>query len=201
MSCGYVLMVLCGCVLANQLLRWPDKLHATLIQNRSGDMGVVELYYDFVRGFNLNVISALSSRGDPLFDLELQNGSTYYFRPSDASACKRIDMGVGILRPDWLEGADYLGEEKLVLDTKTLVAEKWSQGERPDGKPGVFITYWNDKETQTPIKWTFFDNAEFFVIRWEPGVGPEDDSIYSIPQACWETQPTHPGQGQTCAKT
>ena len=36
-----------------------------------------------------------------------RNGSTYYYTPG--GSCKVIDMGVGLLPPDWLKGADYKG--------------------------------------------------------------------------------------------
>ncbi|CAM9610340.1 unnamed protein product [Choristocarpus tenellus] len=92
---------------------WPEKFHALLTQNTSGDLAVVDLWYDFPGGRNLNIIQRQGSELDgPLWDNERQNGSTYYYTPATGD-CNVIDMGVGVLRPEWLSEATYLGEEDI----------------------------------------------------------------------------------------
>ncbi|CAN0137063.1 unnamed protein product, partial [Ectocarpus sp. 8 AP-2014] len=94
---------------------WPGRFHAMMSQVRNGDYGVVDLWYDYAAGRNLNIIQTQSGEEDgPLFDNERANGTTYYYHPAKAKSkyCNVIDFGVGIIRPDWLEGATYLGEEE-----------------------------------------------------------------------------------------
>ncbi|CAN0301236.1 unnamed protein product, partial [Discosporangium mesarthrocarpum] len=130
---------------------WPEKFHALLIQNRTGNLAVVDLWYDFPGGRNLNIIQSQGGEEDgPLWDNERQNGSTYYYTPATRE-CNVIDMEVGLLRPDWLSGATYLGEERVGMYS----CHKWEDGD--------FITYWNDKYTGRPVRWTFFDGADFHV--------------------------------------
>ncbi|CAN0031382.1 unnamed protein product, partial [Ectocarpus sp. 8 AP-2014] len=100
-------------------------------QVRNGDYGVVDLWYDYAAGRNLNIIQTQSGEEDgPLFDNERANGTTYYYHPAKAKSkyCNVIDFGVGIIRPDWLEGATYLGEEECGI----YQCHKWEQGEIPE---------------------------------------------------------------------
>ena len=72
-----------------------------MVQNRNGSLALTTLCYDYTRGHNLNVI--VSQDGSVLFDNEMTDGLTYYYGP-DGENCKVIDMGVGLLRPDFLHG-------------------------------------------------------------------------------------------------
>jgi hypothetical protein len=49
--------------------------------------------------------------------------------------CKPISMPVGILRPEWLAGSTYLGEETI----DSFRCYKWTKAD--------FIDYWADKVT------------------------------------------------------
>eukprot|EP00904_Undaria_pinnatifida_P002855 jgi/Undpi1/12570/HiC_scaffold_6.g02239.m1 len=87
--------------------------------------------YDYVTGHNLNVIQTQSGEEDgPLYDNEQANGTGYYYLPAKPKAkyCNVIDFGVGIIKPDWLVGAAYLGEEKSGI----YDCYKWEQGEIPE---------------------------------------------------------------------
>jgi hypothetical protein len=89
---------------------WPDQFHATLLQNRSNDLALVSLFYDYKNGRNYNLITPQLMPQSTLFDLEYSNGTTFYYFPNKSNkTCTSIAMGVGLLRPDWLNGSKYLG--------------------------------------------------------------------------------------------
>jgi hypothetical protein len=71
------------------------------------------------------------------------------------------DMHVGILRPDWLEGSTYLGQEQV----DGQLTYKWSKDSSVH-KP--FITYWASVETSDPVRWIFFDNGTFDMVSSRP---------------------------------
>eukprot|EP01061_Rhynchopus_euleeides_P011146 TRINITY_DN20700_c0_g1_i1.p1 TRINITY_DN20700_c0_g1~~TRINITY_DN20700_c0_g1_i1.p1 ORF type:complete len:202 (+),score=39.96 TRINITY_DN20700_c0_g1_i1:51-608(+) len=142
---------------------WPEQFHATLLQNRGGSLAKVELYYDWVNQRNYNLISPqLNATGD-LWDLEYGNGTTLYYYPNQAR-CSAIDMGVGILRPDWLNGSVYAGE--AVRDN--IPCHVFEQADLGNGS--YFATYYSSQATGQPVGWTFFDKAEFEVLSYTPGV-------------------------------
>jgi hypothetical protein len=151
-----------------------------MTQNRSGELANVDLYYDWVEARNLNIITPLS--GSPLFDNERGNGSTYYYHKHNTSSCNVIEMGVGILRPDWLQGADFLGQEEVRTVHGMVLAQVFAKdgaGHNP------FITYYHNPLTDSPVRWVFFDNASFDVLEWEKGGKPKDESVWTIPDFCF----------------
>lgn len=192
---------------------WPGRFHAMMWQSRGGDLAVVDLWYDYTQGRNLNIIQTQSGEEDgPLFDNERANGSTYYYLPAKGKSkyCNIMEFNVGILRPDWLKGATFLGEEKYGI----YDCYKWEQGDIPEANlrclglgrssarevlaqreavtkqekggydEGRFITYWSEKKTGRPVRWEFFDGSVFEVIRFDEGVTMEDD-MFQIPAYCF----------------
>lgn len=210
---------------------WPGRFHATIFQKRGDDLGIADLWYDFAAGRNLNIIQTQSAEEKgPLFDNEQANGTGYYYLPAKGKAkyCNVIDFGVGILKPNWLAGATYLGEETVGIYN----CYKWEQGDIPrahartlglradedvapnvanaggsnrvvtrtnikehdeswpsppktrGGSEGRFITYWSEKGSERPVKWVFFDGAEFEVIRFDSGATMYDD-LFQIPGYCF----------------
>eukprot|EP00903_Cladosiphon_okamuranus_P014559 g13504.t2 len=276
---------------------WPGRFHAMMSHVIKQNYGVVDLWYDYAAGRNLNVIQTQGGEEDgPLFDNERANGTTYYYYPAKAKAkyCNPVDFGVGIIKPDWLKGATYLGEEECgiyqchkweqgeipeaharflglrddgveaftAVKKKRQEAEassrqakeralchKWEQGEIPEaharflglrddgveaftavkkkrqeaeassrqakeralyaagglspslrggdeaeegegegegeGHGDRFITYWTEKGTGRPVKWVFFNDAYFQVIRFDEGATMPDD-MFQIPSYCFE---------------
>lgn len=65
-------------------------------------------FYDYPRGANLIHISPDSNNSDVLWDLELDSHQSYYFTPT-RKTCFPMQFPVGILRPDWLANATFLG--------------------------------------------------------------------------------------------
>ena len=69
--------------------------------------------------------------------------------------CRLVKFPVGILTPDWLANATYLGAE--TVDAKPC--HVWTKA---DG----FIKYWADQESGDPVRWIFFDGMQ---VRAYPG--------------------------------
>lgn len=82
-------------------------------------------------------------------------------------------MPVGILTPDWLQNAQYLGKEKVA----SIDCYKWTKSE--------FITYWESIETRKPIRWIFlWDGAQFDIIDFRENVTVSDE-LWQVPQYCF----------------
>ena len=63
--------------------------------------------------------------------------------------CRLVKFPVGILAPDWLANATYLG-------TETVDASACHVWTKADG----FIKYWADQESGNPVRWIFFDGMQ-----------------------------------------
>ena len=70
-----------------------------------------------------------------------------------------IDFPVGILRPDWLKGATFKGQE----DVDGFQCNRWEKAD--------FITYWAGTKSGLPVKWEFHVGSVgvFHVMRFLPG--------------------------------
>lgn len=159
--------------------RWPDQFHAVVFTNLTNvssastgpPLRLTDLYYDWPRRRNLNLIRYQLS-GDPLYDVEWDNGTTFYF---DSGTCRTEQFPVGVLRPDWLADGVYLGRES----TGGIDCHLW-------GKEG-FIVYYEDVLTRRPVRWNFLDvtGIQQFIMSFEVGVVLEDDSQWQAPAHCF----------------
>lgn len=70
------------------------------------------------------------------------------------ACCRLVKFPVGILTPDWLANATYLGTE--TVDAKPC--HVWT-------KAGGFIKYWADQDSGDPVRWIFFDGMQ---VRTSP---------------------------------
>ena len=68
-------ILLCSCSILADLAGhplpepWPETFHAVTVQNRSGSLAIVDLYYEYAKGRNANLIYSQLS-GSTLFDVE-----------------------------------------------------------------------------------------------------------------------------------
>lgn len=195
---------------------WPELFSAILFQNRSGALAITELYYDHRRGLNLNVIrpqlggsspandSAAMGGGGAVFDLELDTGDSYIWRTAAAPgahaaagagarvlSCKRLHFDVGILRPNWLEGARHLGVSSVDGGFLSDVYEK-----------ADFIRYYSEVEgsgddgeaappqyRRRPVRWNFLETgAEFNVLEFAAGrdARPVPKGAWRPPKECFQ---------------
>ena len=69
------------------------------------------------------------------------NNKTSYYFDRELGTCKQMDFEVGILTPDWLANATYLGTETV----DTHEAHVWTKSEG-------FIKYWADTQSGLPVR-------------------------------------------------
>lgn len=164
---------------------WPRSMVVTQKRVPDSDSRVgpatTITYYDYERGGNLILVIPDSNderkKKGVLWDLELNSGHSYYFYPSEKS-CKAVDMPVGILRPEWLEGATPLGpswstwrrskndesKSKTSLKEGTISSSDrlvcgWTKAD--------FIDYYEDASTGEPDSWYFHNmKATFRVLNY-----------------------------------
>eukprot|EP00931_Biecheleriopsis_adriatica_P079576 TRINITY_DN52981_c0_g1_i1.p1 TRINITY_DN52981_c0_g1~~TRINITY_DN52981_c0_g1_i1.p1 ORF type:complete len:228 (+),score=45.83 TRINITY_DN52981_c0_g1_i1:75-758(+) len=161
---------------------WPPVFHAVMRKNRSGQISHTDLFYDWPAGGNLHIDK--TSGMPPFFDNERQNGSTYYYTPG--GTCKVIEMGVGLLPPDWLKGGTYRGQASVRSPVSQAVRDchVWEKGDAMGNFTGPFITYYEDIATHTPARWQFFDGMSFDIVDWMPGARATAEE-WQIPESCF----------------
>lgn len=151
---------------------WP--LRFALVQRRipddnSGNATTVT-YYDWERQANLIVITNDNDEGNPLWDLELGSGRSYYYYPTTGE-CTPMLFPVGILRPDWLANATFVGRETF-LGKDVLV---WTKAD--------FIDYRADAMTCDPVSWYFHSmQARYDTVYWAPNASVPSDAYFEPPR-------------------
>lgn len=127
---------------------WPEQFHALLMMNYSGNLSLIDLWYDWPNGRNFNIVrDQLSS--SLLYDLEWNNGTTFFYRLDPGlEHCRTAQLEVGILRRNWLDGATYLGQSRV----NGFLCNVW---EKVD-----FIWYYEDVATKRPVQWIFYTGGK-----------------------------------------
>lgn len=139
---------------------WPEQFHALLYMNMTSSqtLQITNLWYDWPRGRNVNIIQ--KQLGELLYDVEWNNGTSFYYTLGAAQGegegegegtCEIMYFEVGITRPDFLDGANYLG----TLFTDGFLCHVW---EKVD-----FIWYYEDVLTRRPVRWDFYDGMHPFI--------------------------------------
>ncbi|GJN24784.1 hypothetical protein PR202_gb12547 [Eleusine coracana subsp. coracana] len=150
---------------------WPEQFHAVMFTNLTesgGRLQLIDLYYDWPRGRNLNLIRDQLS-GDPTYDVEWTNGTSFIF---DSATCRTIRFPVGLLPPDWLAGATYLGRESV----DGFDCHLWTKVD--------FVWYYEEVATGRPVRWNFFNGMQQHVMSFEVG-GVLEDSEWQAPAHCF----------------
>ncbi|CAA6667822.1 unnamed protein product [Spirodela intermedia] len=80
-----------------------------------------------------------------LYDLEWDNGTSFYYTLGLGGTCRLATFPVGILRPDFLSDASYLGR----VSTDGFLCNLWQKLD--------FIWYYEDVATKRPIRWDFYN--------------------------------------------
>nr|XP_027095821.1 uncharacterized protein At4g14100-like isoform X1 [Coffea arabica] len=131
---------------------WPHQFHSILFVNFTGSLSLIDLWYDWPNGRNFNIIrDQLQDSDSILYDLEWNNGTSFFYtlpdhhHPSSTPpSCRSAQLDVGILRPNWLDGASYLGQRHV----DGFLCNVW---EKLD-----FIWYYEDVVTKRPVHWLFY---------------------------------------------
>lgn len=164
-------------------LPWPEQYHAVVITNlsasgRGGGLQLIDLYYDWPRGRDLNIVRGqLSLSGEPgwTWNVEWSNGTAFLF---DAVSCTTFQFAVGLLPPDWKTapsgGAAYLGRDRV----DGFDCHVWSNF--------LFDRYYEDVATGRPVSWTF-NGMQRHVLSFEAGAVMQDDSKWQAPASCFTT--------------
>ncbi|PIA40621.1 hypothetical protein AQUCO_02500375v1 [Aquilegia coerulea] len=121
---------------------WPHQFHSILVMNKSGILQLIDLWYDWPNGRNFNIIQ--DQLGKLLYDLEWNNGTSFFYTLDASKKCRSAQLSVGILRPNWLDGATYIGQQHV----DGFLCNVWEKAE--------FITYYEDIVTKRPVHWLFY---------------------------------------------
>ncbi|XP_068661304.1 uncharacterized protein At4g14100-like [Aristolochia californica] len=150
---------------------WPHQFHSILFMNYSGSLQLIDLWYDWPNGRNFNIIQ--DQLGQLLYDLEWNNATSFIYTLDERKKCRTAQLEVGILRPNWLDGARYLGQEYV----DGFLCNVW---EKVD-----FIWYYEDVVTKRPVHWVFYTGRSAHVMTFEVGAVLVDDKWQS-PVYCFE---------------
>ncbi|KAK9113301.1 hypothetical protein Syun_020098 [Stephania yunnanensis] len=151
---------------------WPHQFHSILFMNYSGALSLVDLWYDWPNGRNFNIVQDQLGGGDPLYDLEWNNGTSFFYTKKHKH-CRSAQLAVGILRPNWLDGANYLGQQHV----DGFLCNVW---EKVD-----FIWYYEDTLTKRPVHWLFYTGRAAHVMTFEVGAVLEDHE-WQAPVYCFQ---------------
>ncbi|ONI07795.1 hypothetical protein PRUPE_5G140200 [Prunus persica] len=150
---------------------WPHQFHSVLFMNNSkGALQIVDLWYDWPNGRNFNIIQ--SQLGKLTYDLEWDNGTSFIYTLDANRECKTLHFPVGILRPNWLDGATYLGQRHV----DGFLCNVW---EKVD-----FIWYYEDVLTRRPVHWVFYTGFNAHVMTFEVGA-VLGDAKWEAPVYCF----------------
>ncbi|KAF8378076.1 hypothetical protein HHK36_029411 [Tetracentron sinense] len=151
---------------------WPLQFHSILFMNNSkGSLQIIDLWYDWPNGRNFNIIQ--NQLGKLLYDLEWNNGTSFFYTLDSNKECRSSQFEVGILRPNWLDGANYLGQKYV----DGFLCNVW---EKVD-----FIWYYEDVLTKKPVHWVFYTGMIAHVMTFEVGAVLEDVK-WQAPVYCFE---------------
>lgn len=137
---------------------WPEQFHSILVMKHNGTLQLIDLWYDWPNGRNFNIIQ--HQLGKLLYDLEWNNGTSFFYTLDSNRECRSSQVEVGILRPNWLDGATYLGQRHV----DGFLCNVWQKVD--------FITYYEDVLTNRPVCWVFYTGTTLLVlffhiiIRW-----------------------------------
>ncbi|KAF3430892.1 hypothetical protein FNV43_RR25622 [Rhamnella rubrinervis] len=159
---------------------WPEQFHSILVMNYNGILQLIDLWYDWPNGRNFNIIQ--HQLGKLLYDLEWNNGTSFFYTLDSNRECRSAQLEVGILRPNWLDGATYLGQRHV----DGFLCNVWQKVD--------FITYYEDVVTNRPVCWVFYTGREAHVMTFEVGAVLED-AKWQVPAYCFHNV-THPSLPQ-----
>ncbi|PON68429.1 transferase [Parasponia andersonii] len=155
---------------------WPHQFHSILVMIANGTLQIIDLWYDWPNGRNFNIIQ--HQLGYVLYDLEWNNGTSFFYTLDSDRKCSSAQLEVGILRPNWLDGANYLGQRHA----DGFVCNVWEKVE--------FLTYYEDVLTKRPVLWVFYTGREAHVMTFEVGAVLED-AKWQAPPYCFNSATNH----------
>ncbi|RVW29233.1 Uncharacterized protein CK203_083979 [Vitis vinifera] len=148
---------------------WPHQFHSILFMNYSGALEIIDLWYDWPNGRNFNIMQ--DQLGELVYDLEWNNGTSFVYTLDAPNRCHTAQLEVGILRPNWLDGANYLGQHQV----DGFLCNLW---EKVD-----FIWYYEDVVTKRPVHWRFYTGGGEGTVGcvFEVGNGQSREGLNKVP--------------------
>ncbi|KAL0385254.1 UNVERIFIED_CONTAM: hypothetical protein Sradi_2919700 [Sesamum radiatum] len=150
---------------------WPLQFHSILFVNYSGSLSLIDLWYDWPNGRNFNIVQ--DQLGELLYDLEWNNGTSFFYTLDSNKKCRSAQVEVGILRPNWLDGAVYLGQENV----DGFLCNVWQKVD--------FIWYYEDVVSKRPVHWVYYTGRSIHVMTFEVGAVLEDPK-WQAPVYCFD---------------
>ncbi|PRQ39758.1 hypothetical protein RchiOBHm_Chr4g0428731 [Rosa chinensis] len=159
---------------------WPHQFHSILVMNYTGTLEIIDLWYDWPNGRNFNIIQ--HQLGSVLYDLEWNNGTSFFYSLDSSKNCRSSQVEVGILRPNWLDGAEYLGQRHV----DGFLCNVWNKVD--------FLLYYEDVVTKRPVHWAFYTGREAHVMTFEVGAALED-AEWQAPIYCFDKKAESDNKG------
>lgn len=123
---------------------WPKQFHSVLFLNRSGNLRKTDFWYDWPNGRIFNIFQ--NQLGILKYDLAWNNRTSFFYTVDPFNCtCEVLHFDVGILPPNWLHGANYLGQQH----SENFLCNVWEKDD--------FIWYYEDVVTRRLVKWIFHD--------------------------------------------
>ncbi|XP_061992632.1 uncharacterized protein At4g14100-like [Rosa rugosa] len=159
---------------------WPHQFHSILVMNYTGTLQIIDLWYDWPNGRNFNIVQ--DQLGSILYDLEWNNGTSFFYSLDSSKSCSSVQLEVGILRPNWLDGAEYLGQRHV----DGFLCNVWTKVD--------FLQYYEDVVTKRPVLWVFYTGREAHVMTFEVGAVLED-AKWQAPVYCFDKKAESDNKG------
>mmetsp|Transcript_94247 Transcript_94247/g.186843 ORF Transcript_94247/g.186843 Transcript_94247/m.186843 type:complete len:217 (-) Transcript_94247:78-728(-) len=166
---------------------WPPVFRMVLQRHFADETPsrIIDIYYDLHNGRNLEINRADANNPNTHIVDHWQNTTVYYY-DLNSTECKVKQVGVGLLRPNWMQHGQYVGQKTIAGHS----CHAWSRGIAPKqfaGKnyTGPFAWYYADVETGSMIGEKFFNGAQDVVLEWHVGdhVASTD---FPPPTACFK---------------
>ncbi|KAL9246212.1 hypothetical protein vseg_019776 [Gypsophila vaccaria] len=156
---------------------WPEQFHSLLVMNstKTMEMLVADLWYDWPNKRNIHLLQ--HQLGKKLYDVEYNNHTSFLFTRDSNRECRTVQLEVGILPPNWLHGANYLGQQQV----NGFLCNVWEKVE--------FIWYYEDVVSKRPVQWIFYTGRVVEVMTFEVGA-VLDDSEWQAPSHCFDKKET-----------
>ncbi|KAM7263419.1 hypothetical protein ACFE04_001102 [Oxalis oulophora] len=118
------------------------------MKNKTGFLQINDLWYDWPNGRNFNIIQKQLDK--LLYDLKWDNDTSYIYKLDSNKECSALHFSVGILRPNWLDGATYLGQERIdgfLCNVWTKVDFIWYYDDVVIKRPEAVLTAFLEENT------------------------------------------------------
>ncbi|KAI3997802.1 hypothetical protein MKX01_007689 [Papaver californicum] len=164
-----------------------------MIYNTSGTLQINSLWYDYPEGRNFNIIRR--QLGKHVYDLEWNNGTSFIYALDPNKKCKTLKFDAGILTPNFLDGANYSGQQKVLMCNNKIIEIKDVNvkiKQKSDGflcnvwEKIYFILYYEDVVTKRPVHWVFYNGMEAHLMTFKVGAVLEDEK-WQAPIYCFES--------------